>query len=300
MAWVSYDRVVRGTSVSGKFGESMRAIRKWTIRVDSPLTTEAEIIGGVTATMGITWGSPHPQFPELKALELELAPETDDGMRWLLTINYYIPPPNKVMKENGIPEDVWERSGGTTTVPAFTDNSGATITNAAGDPLEGLEKEREETSWTLTKYYESEATLQADIVAYAGKVNSGTWAGGAAKTYKAYFKSARKQSISKLDGDDDAGTIDFIESRWEFRYEPDTWKAMPWDVGFMELYNGPVWQKRVILGNDGKPVKQPVALNTNGTQKDPGQAPSVIKGGAGVDLYATANWATALGSPTIL
>jgi hypothetical protein len=73
---------------------------------------------------------------------------------------------------------------------------------------------------------------------------------------------------------------------------------MPWDVGFMELVSGS--QRRVILGNDGKPVKQPVALNTNGTKRTPGTAPSVIRNGAGADLYLTANFSTAFGSPALL
>lgn len=299
MAWVSYDRVVRGTSLTGKFGESMRAVRKWMIRVDSPLTTEAAIVSGVTGPLGIgiTWGSSHPDFPALKAMEFDLSPETDDGMRWMLTVQYYVPQPGKVIKENGMPDDVWERAGGATSVPAFTDSSGNVITNAAKDPIEGLEKEREESSWTLTKYYSSETTMESDISAYAGRINSTTWNGKAAKTWKCYFKGAKKMSISRLDNESDAGTIDFIETRWEFRYEPDTWKLMPWDVGFMELVSG---ERKAILGNDGKPVKQPVALNSNGTKKSPGTAPSVVNGGAGIDVYLTANWSTALGTPELL
>ncbi len=297
MAWVTYDRVLRGTGVQGKYGESWTATRRWTIRVDSPLTTEAEIIAGVTATMGITFGSAHPAFAALKAMEFECAPETDDGMRWALTIRYYVPPPEKTIQANGIPADFWERSGGTTSVPAFRDSSDVMITNAAGEPIEGLEKEREESSWTLTKYYTTDALLTADITGYAGRVNSAEWAGGAAKTWKAYFKGAKKTSISRLDGQQDSGTLDFIEGRWEFRYDPGTWKAMPWDVGFMELVSG---QRKVILGNDQKPVKQPVALNSNGTKRTPGQAPSVIRGGAGADLYLTANFTTGFGTPSLL
>ncbi len=297
MAWVSYERVNRGTGVSGKYGESMRVPERWQIRVDSPLTPKNQILVGVSTTIGVKWGSAHWEFPSLKAMEFDLSPDTEDGMRWMLTVQYYEPPPGKRVKENGIPEDIWERSGGSTSIPAFADKDGNIITNAAKDPIEGLEKEREETSWTLTKYYESESTMNSHIAAYAGKVHSGTWAGGAPKTWKCYFKGAKAQSISKLDGDDDAGKLEFIESRWEFRYEPDTWKLMPWDVGFMELVSG---ERKTITGNDGKPVKQPVALNSNGTKKSPGTAPSVVNNGAGVDVYLTADWSTALGTPALI
>ena len=296
MAWVSYQRVPTG--IACKYGESMRVQEKWRIRVDSPQTNRTDIVAGVTATIGITWGSAHSEFPALKALEFDLAPATDDAMLWMLTVSFYVPPPGKeVQQQNGIPADVWERNGGATTVPAFTDEDGDTITNSAKDPLEGLEKEREETSWSLTKYYEDQQSLDADIEAAAGAVNDAAWAGGDAKCWKCYFKGAKKQSISKLDGQDDGGLLEFIESRWEFRLDPGTWKAMPWDVGFMELVGS---ERKAILGNDGKPVKQPVALSSNGTKKSPGQAPSVINNGAGVDLYPTADFGNIFGTPELL
>lgn len=293
----AYQRIVDGTSVAGKYGESLQITERWQIRVESPAVNKAQLLAHVSTTSGVTWGSAHFEFPALKAMEFQLTPEGKDGMRWILSVSYYIPPTTKQPKANGVPEDVWERSGGTTTIPAFTDKDKVTICNAAGDPLEGLEKEREESSWTLTKYYTANATLEADILAYAGKVNASAWAGGAAKTWKCYFKGAKRQAVSKLDGVDDAGELKFIESRWEFRYEPDTWKLMPWDVGFMELVSG---ERKTILGNDGKPVKQPVALNSNGSKKTAGQKPNVINNGQGVDVYFTADWSTALGTPTLI
>lgn len=298
MAWVDYQRILDGSSVSGKLGESLQVAERWQIRVDSPATSKADIIAGVTATAGITWGTPHFEFPALQAMEFDLAPEGKDGMRWILTVRYYVPPAGKRLTENGIPEDVWEQTGGSTTIPAFTDSSGDTITNSAGDPLEGLEKEREEIGWSLTKYYEDDATLEADISAYAGRVNSDTWASYGPKRWKCYYKGAKRQEVSKLDGDDDAGTLEFIESRWEFRLEVDTWKAMPWDIGFMEL-NGS-GEKIAITTDDGKVVKQPVALNSDGSAKTPGEPPDVINAGEGVDLYLTADWSTAFGEPALL
>jgi hypothetical protein len=299
MAWVNYQRILDGTSVSGKYGESLQITEKWQIRVDDPLTSKADILVGVSTTSGVTWGASHFEFPALKAMEFDLSPEGKDGMRWLLTVRYYVPPATKKPKENGIPEDVWERSGGSTTITVFQDKDGETITNAAGDPLEGLEREREESSWTLTKYYDEgdDSTILTHISAYAGRVNSSSWAGGDPLTWKCYFKGAKKQSISKLDGDDDGGLLEYVESRWEFRYEPDTWKLMPWDVGFMELVSG---ERKTILGSDGKPVKQPVALNANGTKKTAGQKPDVINDGDGAEIYLTANWSSGLGDPSLL
>lgn len=300
MAWVDYQRINDGVELSGKYGESMRATEKWQIRVSSPATSKAAILTGVTGTIGVTWGSPHFELGDLKAMEFTLTPTSRDGMRWILTIVYYAPPPAndpESVDEEGIPEDVWERSGGTTSVPAFVDKDGDTIVNAAGDPLEGLEREREESSWTLVKCFADQDGLDDAINACAGKVNSGSWAGGDEHTWKCYFKSAKGVVNTKLDGTANAARLEYIESQWEFRYEPETWKCMPWDVGFMELDNG---KRKVITTEDGKSVKQPVALNSDGTKKDAGEPPEVINDGDGVDLYHAADFADTFGSPSLL
>jgi hypothetical protein len=297
MAWVSYQRITNGVQVAGKFGESLVVTERWQIRVDSPLTSKAEILVGVSTTSGVTWGSSHPEFSALKAMEFDLSPEAD-GMRWILTVRYYVPPATKKPQAgSGIPADAWEFAGSTTTVPVFVDTSGVTITNAAGDPLEGLEKERHEFGWTLRKNYSTEAAFNSAAGNYPGRVNSASWAGGAAKTWKCYLRGAKKVSVSKLDGSSDGETLDYIEATWEFKYDPGTWKCMPWDVGFMELVSG---SRKAILDSTNKAVKQPVALNTNGTKRSDGSKPLIINSGNGVDIYDTANFTTGFGTPALL
>lgn len=297
MALVSAQRISDGCSISGKFGESLQITERWQIRVDSPLTSKADIVGGVTGAAGITWGTPHWEVPSVQAMEFECAPTGRDGLRWILTVKYYAPEPKKKPKENGIPEDIWSREGGATSVPAFTDVDGDTIVNSAKDPLEGLERERDERSWGFTKYYETDAELQADIDACSGKVNSGAWGGGDEKTWKCYFRNAKRITTTKLDGEDDAGLLHYIEGNWEFRYDPDTWKLMPWDVGFMEIKDG---EKVAILTSDGKAVKQPVALNTDGSAKTAGSPPSVVNNGDGIDVYETASFSATFGDPQLM
>ena len=294
MAVVNYQRILDGVSLSGKFAESLQATERWQVRVDSPATTRLEILQTL-ASGGIVWGASHPEFPDIKAMEFELSTEGKEGMRWILSVKYYIP--KRQPKENGIPEDVWERSGGTSTVPVFRDTSGVSITNAAGDPLEGLEREREEMTWSLVKCYETDQAFATAEYAYAGKVNSATWGAYGAKTWKCYLKSAKRTSLSILDGDKDGDKLDYIEAHWEFRYDPDTWKCKPWDVGFSELVSS---ERKTITGSDGKAVKQPVALNTNGTKKTAGQKPTVINNGDGVDIYETADFTTGFGTPVFI
>lgn len=306
MAVVAWRRILEGSDVSGKLGESLRIVEKWEVRTDSPLTSKLAILGAVP----VGWNSAHWEFPDCKAQEFALSPNNRTGMVWTLSATFYIPPKDKKLNEQGRPEDFWECSGGTTTVPAFQDRDGNTITNSANDPLEGLEREREELSWTLTKYYDDDS-WKGDRDTYAGSVNSSGWAGGDPRTWKCYFKSARKKELQNVDlnaqtdssaeGDPAGGgeveKKQFVETVWEFRREPETWKCMPWDVGFMELVSG---QRAVIKDDKGNAVKQPVALNSDGTKRTPGQKPSVINNGQGVHLYEEHDFNPVFGTPAII
>lgn len=306
MSVVGWRRILEGTELTGKVGESLRITEKWEVRTDSPATPKLQILGAVP----VGWNSSHWEFSDCKAQEFTLSPNNRTGMVWTLTATFYLPPKNKKLDANGKPEDYWEANGGTTTVPAFKDINGDTIVNSAKDPLEGIEREREEESWTLTKYYTTD-DWKTDRDAFAGKVNSDGWAGGEAKTWKCYFKGAKRLEIQDVDinapadgaavgaggGGGNAQKRTLVETTWEFRKEPDTWKCKPWDIGFMELVAG---KRQVIRDDKGNAVKQPVALNSNGTKKSPGQAPSVIKDGAGVDLYQSAAFAGKFGDPHIV
>jgi hypothetical protein len=298
MAWVDYKRLP--SKLKGAYGEPMVLTAQWEIRVDDPDTSEADILAGVSGTIGITWGTAHWGITSLKAMDFDLSPSDRTGMIWTLTVTYTVPPPRKRITENGKPEDVWERSGGTTTVPAFEDIDGNLVQNAAGDPLEGLERERDERGWTLTKFYDDDADLEADVDAYAGHVNDAEWADGAAKTWKAYFLGAKKVTISKLDGDADGGDLEFVEARWEFRYDPETWTSKPWDMGFHEL-DGSGGKKAIVM-DDGKAVKQPVGLNADGTARDPSAVPALLvaNGGDGFEFYPDADFTTGFSAPEMV
>ena len=297
MAWVSYERVLKGSEVTGKWGESLRVPETWQIRVDSPTTSKAAILSGVTGTIGVTYGSAHHEFPALKAMEFHLRADTADGMRWLLTVMYYVPP--SVPQENGLPTDVWERSGSTSTIPVFRDKTGTVIANAAGDAIDGLEKEREDVAWSLVKCYATDSAFGSAVGSYAGKINSTSWSGYGAKTVKCYMRGAKKVSISRFDNVANAGTLDYIEARWEFVYDPDQWILRPPNIGHQELVSG---TRKAIMdgGTPARPVRQPVALTSAGAKASDGTVPSVINSGAGAEVYNTVDWTSHFGVPVFI
>lgn len=300
MAVVGWRETAKGKKVSGKYGESNTYSRAFLIRVDHPATSEVAIC----RAPGIVYGAAHPAQPACKAMEFSLDMADDVGLWWTLSVTYYAPPPEAVPDENGIPEDSWAASGGTSTGPAFQDRDGETIVNSAGDPLEGLERENDDISWTLTKCYTG-LGWNSTRLASSNTVNSSSWNGGAAGTWKVNFRSAQKKTIARTetggsgqapeDGTNapDQGsesTLTYWETVWEFRYRAAGWALKPWNVGFNELVSG---SRQAIVGADGKAVKQPVALTSGGAAKPAGQAPDALA----FDVYESSNFSV-FGEPS--
>lgn len=300
MAVVGWRETVKGSGVSGRYGESNTYKRAFLVRVDHPATSKVAIC----RAPGVVYGAPHPDQPDCRAMEFDCSMSDDVGLWWTVSVSYYMPPPEQVPTESGLPADAWAASGGTSTAPAFEDRDGDAITNSAGDPLEGLEKENDDISWTLTKCYE-DTSWNTIRLAQSNTVNAFTWNGGPAGTWKVNFRGASKKSItnttttgggaSPQDGSNAPASgsedkLEYWETSWEFRYRSGGWALKPWDVGFNELVSG---ERQAVVGADGKSVKQPVALNSDGTAKAAGQEPDVIA----FDVYSTSDFAT-FGSPT--
>lgn len=306
MAVVGWREIAKGRSVSGKYGESNNYTRAFLVRVDNPATSQVEI----AAAPGIVYGTPHPNQEACVAMEFEASVSDDVGLWWTVTVKYYIPPPEKKPADDGTPEDVWVAGCSTSTGPVYEDAMGlGTITNSAGDPIEGLEKENDDVTWSLTTSY---TTMQwaADALEHSNTVNDYDWAGGDPYTWKVNFKGAQKKRVTKTtttgggDAQDDGAyspatvteeEVEYWEVRWDFRYRADGWKARPWDVGFNTLCDeegNPATdgtQKRAILGADGKPVRHPAAL-ADGVAKAVGEKPDIINGGEGVEIYKSTSF----------
>lgn len=93
----------------------------------------------------------------------------------------------------------------------------------------------------------------------------------------------------------------YVETKWEFRFDPDGWQLKPWDIGLMEKCDSSGnasttgTNRKAIVGKDGRPVKQPVAL-VNGVAKAVGSAPDSIT----ADVYPVTAFGVKFGSPAIV
>ena len=313
MAVMGWRETVKGSGCSGKFGESTTYVRTFLVRVDHPATSKVAI----ASAPGITYGTPHPNQAACQAMEFDLSHADDVGMWWSLVVRYYIPPVEKKPKEDGtIPDDSWSASGGTSTGPAYEDIYENTIVNSAGDPLEGIERENDDISWTLTRCYE-DLSWTYDRYNLSNTLNEAGWAGGDAGCWKVNFRGATKKKIihtsttgggaSQEDGTyspavPEEEEIEYWEVNWEFRFRRDGWDARPWDVGFNQLCDSSGTpstsgtERRSILGKDGKAVKQPAAL-ASGVAKTPGLPPDIANNGDGFAIYERVSWDT-FGEPS--
>jgi hypothetical protein len=266
----------------------------------------------IRAAPGVAYMAEHPDDASCKALEFDVRPEGDSGLLYKMRVRYYAPPPDSESENNeGEPGQiegimkypVWGASSSVTSGPCFEhypnggDNATKeTICNSAGDPLEGLEKEQAGARLTLTQYYANHAGWRGLQRDYTNAINSDQWNGDDAHTWKCQGCSARLQTENVA-----GTTIVFWEVNWEFEYRAETWSCMPWDVGFAQLVDdegepAPYGDKRAqIKGQDGKAVKQPVALQADGTAKDAGEKPDVINAGAGVRVYPELAFANVFG-----
>lgn len=147
MAVKSWREVVPRT-ISHRFGETPNARRTFVITLTEP--TNSQIILNAT---GIQFGSPHPEYAFLKAVNVSL--EEQDRYHAELTVDYELPTreldPNPLLRP-----DVWSFSVGGAAVPALQyfhgDGNGdiRPLVTAAGDFIEGLQTVEAEIKATIS------------------------------------------------------------------------------------------------------------------------------------------------------
>lgn len=291
MAVVWCRELPKERSQSGKFRETYEYTRAWLVRTDTLDTPLPDI----TNAAGISYLDSHPDDASCKALEFTTQAADDSGLLFMVRTKYSAPPADQgdneeeEEQEQTVPgimrNPVWSGSSTVRSVPIYKDKDGDIITNSAGDPLEGLEGDEAEFRLTLTGYALSHASWMECGRLYTNAVNSDTWNGGEPRTWKCQGLSAQLQTVNK-----EGETFIFWEVTTEFAYRADTWDLKPWDIGFHERVtdDGTPSQagtkRRAIVGQDKKPVKQPVAL-ANGIALPAGTPPEVINDGAGVQIY---------------
>lgn len=231
----------------------------------------------VAAAPGISWREQHPDDANAYLVESSTQQDGDSPFHYKVTYNY------KYLDESElIPwlrPAVFTINGSLASAPAFwhyptegDNNSRQVIINSAGDPLSGLDKDEAEFNVTI-QFNQRPPFNYVKAQQYVGAINSDTWSGGAAKTWKVQsVTGSRKSEVVPAQSPDDApAKVWYWDTSVSIAYRKDTWDLRTWDVGFNEIIDG----KRVKIYAGSEPVSEPAALQT-GRAKAPGQPPNML------------------------
>ena len=276
MAVVNTVEVVADRSWSGRYRQPYTYSRSFLVKTDNANTSIVE----VAQAPGIRYLSAHPDDPECLMQDFSCQAADESGLYYRVVFKYEPLPPNEDSNQSGggggivMPVDAWSASGSITSGPATVDKDDKPIVNSAGDPIPEIEKDHAEFRIVLTRCV-MDLSWTSVAMDYTNAVNSGSWNGSDARTWKCHFQNAVKRQESS-----DAGVLEYWETTWEFVYRPETWDLKPLNVGLQEKKGG----KKVGIKLEGEPVISPVALDNTG-KATPDSDPDVINEGKGVRVY---------------
>ena len=285
-------------SGDGEFRQSHNLSETWLVRVDAPPPTTS--VAAILTAPGVAYGTAHPSFAACKAMKWSYSAVDGSGLLWAVTVQYYVPTV-EVDPMTGLPMDAWQARGTTQTLPFYQDRNNNILANSAGDPLEGMEREICYMGWTLTRSYTSINTAFAQIKGSSNKTNNDLWpslGSSAVDTWKCTFGNLQKRIIVTQSGATQTATA-YWEATFEIDYKEDTWHVKPWDMGFNERVDATGMptstgtNRRAILGREGRPVKQAVAL-ASGVALPPGTPPVALD----FDPYGKISFTAAFGTPS--
>ena len=189
---INSNREILPRTFSHKFGESPTAERKFSVTMTQPVGHQA-----ILDAIGIYHGAAHPEYAYLLCTEGSIT-EVD---RHHAEVTYRYEAPARGTADSAVSPlsraDVWSFSTGGAAVPALVYYEGTgnatrkPLINTAGDFFEGAMTEEAELRATIAGNRSSFPL--SDAVAVTNAVNSATYLGGAAHTWKCQGIGAQKQ-----------------------------------------------------------------------------------------------------------
>jgi hypothetical protein len=240
-------------------------------------TTGAPNMRIVARAPGPNWRDPYPDDANCILIDSNVRQDGDSPFHYKVTFTYRF-----LDETDRIPwlrPSVFSFSGALASAPAFWfyPNAGDNITkriitNTAGDPLSGLDRDEGEFNVTISYNQRPPFNFQRAQL-YVGAINSDTWSGGLPRTWKCMSITAnQKYELIQPDVPDGSPVkVYFWETQISLGYRNTGWDLQTWDVGFNEIVGGE--RRKILAGSE--PVSEPAAL-ANGVAKAPGQPPDLL------------------------
>ena len=306
MAVTAWNESVASRSLSIAVGEGFKYTRSFTVQVDDPATPLLDIVQAVPVPL---WAS-HPENTFSKAQKFDIKPRGSSLLLYEVTVAY----DRVALKDESRGEDkpgtvtpmqfprpVW--SGGTRveSEPFQVDVNLVPVSNSAGVPFPDAEREVYRQTLSATVPFPDLAAAVAAMRAVIGKVNGAAWAGERERTW--LCTDAR---WSWKHEDQGGVQLRYVEASFEFAFNEKGWAMKLLDVGYQEKADqdgnpdAGGFFLAPIKGGDGKPVKEPVALENGLVMKPPpgpNKSPNVINDGDGVMPYEDGDFGGNVGEP---
>jgi hypothetical protein len=244
-------------SASRKFGDPPTFQRKWVVEVDSPSTTQTDIVNAIP----VSFLTPHPEASYCLAMTQNVA--NYNGSRWHyeVTWDYELPKlsqsqlsPNPLSRA-----DIWKWSTGGLQVPALyyydTGDTLQPLQNSANDFFEGVTTDISTLQASISGNRQTFDYGLATTVTNA--INSATYLGGAQYTWKCSGIAATP-AVEVVNGSE----IRYWQVEVTLEYRPDGWQLQLPNIGWNYLDGST--KKRVTVAYDpggGQPIEQVPASN---------------------------------------
>ena len=290
MGVVSCVEIPRERSQSGKFRETYKYTRAWMVRVDDVATP----LPAITNANGVNFLDDHPDDASCKAYEFQTKPEGNSLLHYTVSVTYYAPPLDSSTGDAGkqpeflpgIPT-VWTATSSVGSYPVKADVNGKPIKNSAGTPMDKLEADRACFKLSLKRPF-ADYSWQPLAVMYTNAVNSDTWMGQPARSWKCQGFSAAPETSNE------AGITRsywMVQIEFEFRAPEKDSKGTThpgWDLTVLDRgyvcrvdENGipdisPIYKMGTIRDKKGQPIKEPVGLDGAGNAVTPPADPATL------------------------
>jgi hypothetical protein len=290
MSVVSYREILPRT-FQHRLGEPPRATTKWNVTVSAPVGHQT-----IINTIGILHGSEHPEYSYLVCTDANIT-ETDRH-HVEATYTYEVPPPGQGPEGNFQPNplarpDVWSFSTGGAQVPALVYFNGTgnadkrPLVNAANEYIEGLTVAEAEVRLTISG--NRPAFPSALAAAVTNAVNSSQFLFGTAHQWQCagITGSQASEVVNGL-------VVNYWQVGAELVFRASGHNLLLPHVGRNYLASGELYPV-TVMGPAGLPIEAstPQPLNSDGTQKDAGQAPDILVR----RVYPEVNFTAYFGTP---
>jgi hypothetical protein len=248
--------------------------------------TEVEVRDHVIVTEGFTVGSAHPDDPDAFLKEISLTDEADDGLQWLITIEWKTPGANvAIFDPNPLtrpPEYEWAQNPEIVAIfKDFTTPTPLEVKNSAGQRFEEL-PQREKGTLSVTVVRNETTvffrTTVLPLMAYDFVVNSAGFNVDAVAIPALYARLAIRSAPRITEG-----TFTYYRVTYEIQFRTghpgfaaDGWRERYLDRGYEEFDSGPDTLVPIRDG-DGQPVSKPWPLDGAGNaMTNSTDAPAVL------------------------